>query len=101
MLVIGMLAVAIRLLKTNSSYHMPIYKCMIGASLSEPLLDELAGAFLWYIYTVFPPLTARASIFFGGPFTRRLLETGAYSRQAFIFTCTIFERARAPFDAQR
>ena len=51
--------------------------------------------------TVFPPLTARASIFFGGPFTRRLLETGAYSRQAFIFTCTIFERARAPFDAQR
>ena len=52
-------------------------------------------------HTVFPPLTARASIFFGGPFTRRLLETGAYSRQAFIFTCTIFERARAPFDAQR
>ena len=24
--------------------------CIIGASLSEPLLDELAGAFLWYIY---------------------------------------------------
>ena len=23
---------------------------IIGASLSEPLLDELAGAFLWYIY---------------------------------------------------
>ena len=23
---------------------------MIGASLSEPLLDELAGEFLWYIY---------------------------------------------------
>ena len=22
----------------------------IGVSLSEPLLDELAGAFLWYIY---------------------------------------------------
>ena len=39
--------------------------------------------------------------FFGGPFTRRLLETGAYSRQAFIFTCIIFERARAPFDVQR
>ena len=38
---------------------------------------------------------------FRRPFTRRLLETGAYSRQAFIFTCTIFERARAPFDAQR
>ena len=25
-------------------------KRLIGASLSEPLLDELAGAFLWYIY---------------------------------------------------
>ena len=25
-------------------------KLLIGASLSEPLLDELAGAFLWYIY---------------------------------------------------
>ena len=23
---------------------------IIGASLSEPHLDELAGAFLWYIY---------------------------------------------------
>ena len=23
---------------------------IIGASLSEPLLDESAGAFLWYIY---------------------------------------------------
>ena len=23
---------------------------VFGASLSEPLLDELAGAFLWYIY---------------------------------------------------
>ena len=23
---------------------------IIGASLSEPLFDELAGAFLWYIY---------------------------------------------------
>ena len=62
--------------------------------LERPLREVL-------LYTVFHPLTARASIFFGGPFTRRLLETGAYSRQAFIFTCTIFERARAPFDAQR
>ena len=26
------------------------YIIIIGASLSEPLLDELAGAFLWYIY---------------------------------------------------
>ena len=25
-------------------------RALIGASLSEPLLDELAGAFLWYIY---------------------------------------------------
>ena len=25
-------------------------RTIIGASLSEPLLDELAGAFLWYIY---------------------------------------------------
>ena len=25
-------------------------RIIIGASLSEPLLDELAGAFLWYIY---------------------------------------------------
>ena len=23
---------------------------IVGASLSEPLLDEFAGAFLWYIY---------------------------------------------------
>ena len=23
---------------------------LVGASLSEPHLDELAGAFLWYIY---------------------------------------------------
>ena len=26
------------------------YNVIVGASLSEPLLDELAGAFLWYIY---------------------------------------------------
>ena len=26
------------------------FRLVIGASLSEPLLDELAGAFLWYIY---------------------------------------------------
>ena len=25
-------------------------KLVIGASLSEPHLDELAGAFLWYIF---------------------------------------------------
>ena len=25
---------------------------LIGASLSKPLLDELAGAFLWYIYII-------------------------------------------------
>ena len=25
---------------------------VIGASLSEPHLDELAGAFLWYIYII-------------------------------------------------
>ena len=37
--------------------------------------------------------------FFGGLFTWRLLETGANSRQAFIFTCTNFACARAPFDA--
>ena len=51
------------------------------------------------MYTVFSLLNAQASIFFGGPFTRRLLETGANSRQAFIFTCANFARARAPFDA--
>ena len=28
----------------------PPYIIIIGASLSEPHLDELAGAFLWYIY---------------------------------------------------
>ena len=28
---------------------------LIGASLSEPLLDELAGAFLWYIYIYLYP----------------------------------------------
>ena len=28
---------------------------IIGASLSEPLLDELAGAFLWYIYIYLYP----------------------------------------------
>ena len=39
------------------------------------------------------------SIFSGGLFTQRLLETGANSKQAFILTCTNFERARAPFDA--
>ena len=37
--------------------------------------------------------------FFGGLFTWRLLETGASSRQAFIFTCTNFTCARVPFDS--
>ena len=32
----------------NNNYNYMAY--IIGASLSEPLLDELAGAFLWYIY---------------------------------------------------
>ena len=50
-------------------------------------------------YTVFLLLNARSSIFFGGLFTRRLLETAADSRLAFIFTCTNFARTRAPFDA--
>ena len=32
----------------------PTFECyIIGASLSEPLLDELAGAFLWYIYIIY------------------------------------------------
>ena len=44
-------------------------------------------------------LNTWASIFFGSLFTRRLLETGANSRQAFIFTCTNFVHARVPFDA--
>ena len=48
--------------------------------------------------TVFPQLNARASIFSGGLFTRRLLETGDNSRQAIIFTCTNFARTRATFD---
>ena len=30
--------------------HASLKVNIIGASLSEPLLDELAGAFLWYIY---------------------------------------------------
>ena len=30
-------------------------EAIIGASLSEPLLDELAGAFLWYIYIYLYP----------------------------------------------
>ena len=60
----------------------------MAAQRARPIL--LNERFLVIIYTVFPPLTARASIVFGGPFTRRLLETGAYSRQAFIFTCTIY-----------
>ena len=40
---------------TSSRYRVGTAKIqwrfsIIGASLSEPLLDELAGAFLWYIY---------------------------------------------------
>ena len=37
---------------------------IIGASLSEPLLDELAGAMFWYIYiyTVYDRIHARACI---------------------------------------
>ena len=30
-------------------------EAIIGASLSDPLLDELAGAFLWYIYIYLYP----------------------------------------------
>ena len=39
---------------------------IIGASLSEPHLDELAGAFLWYIYNCEwsePPLSVELSEF--------------------------------------
>ena len=32
------------------SQPLNVVTSIIGASLSEPLLDELAGAFLWYIY---------------------------------------------------
>ena len=32
------------------TYDTYVTRVIIGASLSEPLLDELAGAFLWYIY---------------------------------------------------
>ena len=35
---------------TRDQMDCPWIQIIIGASLSEPLLDELAGAFLWYIY---------------------------------------------------
>ena len=44
----------------------PVKLKIIGASLSEPHLDELAGAFLWYIY-----ITSRNASIVGRALTMR------------------------------
>ena len=41
---------------------------IIGASLSEPLLDELAGAFLWYIYIYIYYIYIIIFVSMGSPF---------------------------------
>ena len=39
----------------SNRQHQPRCNYLIGASLSEPLLDELAGALFWYIYIYLYP----------------------------------------------
>ena len=41
--------------RANDTFAATVIIIIIGASLSEPLLDELAGAFLWYIYIYLYP----------------------------------------------
>ena len=41
---------ALQFILTAAEAAIATQRTIIGASLSEPLLDELAGAMFWYIY---------------------------------------------------
>ena len=53
---------------------------VVGASLSEPLLDELAGAFLWYIYIYIYLYRARVVSCINGTDIRMFIMAGLYAR---------------------